>query len=188
MSTCDIQGAPVCVCDPIFYSRLLDNKCTAAPLKRWGYLDIQNAARAAVGSVPLQWDDNLAGMAQDWADRLATSTTAPQCSAARQKLSGIAQLVVNHPGDITFSTSNAVRQWVQQGSRYRYARFAANGPGGCRTGKAADCAAYTQVIWNNTRKIGCGLARCTASQTKVWVCNYSPAGNVVGEFPYIKRS
>ncbi|CAI5928679.1 unnamed protein product, partial [Closterium sp. NIES-65] len=56
VSTCTYMlGAPVCTCPPP-YTRLIDNKCSSATLANSDYLDNQNAARAAVGAIPLVWN------------------------------------------------------------------------------------------------------------------------------------
>ena len=51
----------------------------------------------------------------------------------------------------------------------------------CAVGKV--CGHYTQMVWKNTAEIGCGKAICP-DNSQIWVCNYSPAGNFVGEHPY----
>jgi pathogenesis-related protein 1 len=48
----------------------------------------------------------------------------------------------------------------------------------------AECGHYTQIIWRDTKKVGCGFAVCSDSREQVWVCHYSPAGNILGEKPY----
>jgi hypothetical protein len=40
---------------------------------------------------------------------------------------------------------------------------------------------FTQVVWADTREVGCGTVSC--NNMEIWVCNYSPAGNVRGEYP-----
>jgi pathogenesis-related protein 1 len=52
----------------------------------------------------------------------------------------------------------------------------------CKAG--AVCGHYTQIVWRDTLKVGCGMAACSNSHEQVWVCHYSPAGNFVGETPY----
>ena len=42
---------------------------------------------------------------------------------------------------------------------------------------------YTQVVWETSKFVGCGRAICK-NGNEIWVCNYSPAGNWVGESPY----
>lgn len=44
---------------------------------------------------------------------------------------------------------------------------------------------YTQIIWKETRQIGCGFEECDASQgglRGVMVCNYYPPGNRLNHF------
>ena len=51
---------------------------------------------------------------------------------------------------------------------------------------------YTQIAWANTTLVGCGIAHCATGSpfgagSPEWdfaVCQYSPAGNVLGQFPY----
>src|SRR5712691_6171246 len=44
------------------------------------------------------------------------------------------------------------------------------------------CGYYTQIVWRDTREVGCGVARGPGRE--VWVCDYSPPGNWVGRRPY----
>ena len=41
---------------------------------------------------------------------------------------------------------------------------------------------YTQIVWRSTVEVGCAVAR--SGLHEVWVCRYSPPGNVVGQRPY----
>jgi len=45
------------------------------------------------------------------------------------------------------------------------------------------CGHYTQMVWKTTDQIGCGRAVCK-DNSQIWVCNYRPAGNIIGEHPY----
>ncbi len=38
------------------------------------------------------------------------------------------------------------------------------------------------MVWDKTTKIGCGMARSSSGKIYV-VCNYSPAGNRIGQKP-----
>jgi hypothetical protein len=48
------------------------------------------------------------------------------------------------------------------------------------------CGHYTQVVWRNTERVGCGYSTCQAQgfNFEVWVCNYDPPGNFIGQAPY----
>lgn len=40
---------------------------------------------------------------------------------------------------------------------------------------------FTQLVWKNTTTVGCGAADCNDAGWLL-VCEYNPAGNVVGQF------
>jgi len=68
-----------------------------------------------------------------------------------------------------------VQRWAAERADYDYAA------GVCRVGKV--CGHWTQVVWNNTRELGCGVAVCP-DNGQIWVCHYNPPGNFIGERPY----
>jgi len=46
---------------------------------------------------------------------------------------------------------------------------------------------YTQQIWHSTTHIGCGVSQC-ADDSVLYVCQYYPAGNFVGQLPFCKAN
>ena len=46
------------------------------------------------------------------------------------------------------------------------------------------CGHYTQMVWRTTTTVGCAIAVCEDNLTQVWVCQYQPAGNLLGSKPY----
>lgn len=48
---------------------------------------------------------------------------------------------------------------------------------------------FTQVVWKNSQRIGCAVASCSGifdpkyGKAEYHVCEYYPAGNVIGQFP-----
>lgn len=46
---------------------------------------------------------------------------------------------------------------------------------------------YTQMVWHETRFLGCGVSQCRVSDTamrQVWVCLYYPPGNHLAHLPF----
>jgi hypothetical protein len=73
------------------------------------------------------------------------------------------------------SIADVIKAWVDEVIDYDYASNT------CRSG--AQCGHYTQMIWKNTQAVGCAVAIC-ADKSQLWVCNYNPPGNYIGEHPY----
>jgi len=47
------------------------------------------------------------------------------------------------------------------------------------------------VVWRGSARLGCGVAKCSKNSPfsgfpdwQLWVCNYDPPGNYVGQRPY----
>jgi len=76
----------------------------------------------------------------------------------------------------------AIRSWSSEAADYDLARNA------CKKSKV--CGHYTQMIWRETRGVGCAVRHCETGApfgSGPWtlvVCNYEPPGNVVGRKPY----
>jgi hypothetical protein len=76
----------------------------------------------------------------------------------------------------------AIRSWSVEAADYDLARNA------CRKSKV--CGHYTQMVWRDTRAVGCAIQYCEKGApfgSGPWtlvVCNYAPPGNVVGRKPY----
>ena len=131
-------------------------------------LAAHNAARAGVGAPPLTWSNPLAKIAQQW----ATYLLAENKFVHRSRPTYGENLF-----DVTggrFSPSQVVTSWMGEAKNYNAKTNK------CRLG--AVCGHFTQVIWKNTKRLGCGVAR--SRQREVWVCNYDPPGNWRGESPF----
>ncbi|MCK9226518.1 MAG: CAP domain-containing protein [Syntrophorhabdaceae bacterium] len=137
-------------------------------------LSTHNAARAEVGASPLVWSDSLALYAQEWADHLASTTIRlehrPHSGRWKQKHGE--NLFMGTAG--YYGVADAVAAWENE--KYAY------------HGQAIDMSNfyafghYTQLIWKNTKSLGC--ARAENGGNMIVVCNYDPAGNIVGHTPY----
>ena len=132
-----------------------------------GLTAAHNAARSDVGVAGLTWSPQLAGYAQQWADHLAADNN---CSLQHRQGDSY--------GENMFWTTTprsaayVVSQWTAEKAQYDHDTHSCDGV----------CNHYTQVVWSATTTLGCGMATC--GQTQVWVCNYDPQGNYVGQTPY----
>ncbi|CAI5534839.1 unnamed protein product [Closterium sp. Naga37s-1] len=180
--------------------RLINNRCSSADYPNSDYLDPHNAARAAVGAVPIEWDGAVAERAQAWADTLASDyncglehggmgEVAERAQAWADTLRDDYNCGLEHGGmgegegqNLSGAgpagwalNSDAVQWWVGEGKSYNRI-----------SGDWGSCGHYSQVVWNDSRKVGCGKAAC-GGDADVWACNYYPAGNFVGERPYVEN-
>jgi len=139
-----------------------------------GITSAHNAARAAVGVPPLTWDPAIAATAQAYA---------AQCVFVHSMAPGLGENLSAFapPGGRTASAP--VNGWVAENVDYNYATNT------CAAGKV--CGHYTQVVWKNSLRVGCGVQSCSTNSPfmgfpnwEIWVCNYAPQGNIIGQKPY----
>jgi pathogenesis-related protein 1 len=138
-------------------------------------LRLANGARAeASSSIPsLTWDSTLADEAQGWANTLAPVTD-----------NGV--FLCHTPGifstegetiALAYSVPEGVQAWLNEKSNYSY-------PTPFSLTQPAVYGHYTQMIWKDTTRIGCGKATPGTSSYILLVCRYAPPGNIVGQLPY----
>lgn len=139
----------------------------AGPVAR-ELLAAHNAVRARVGVPPLTWSSRLADVARQWAESLIATGK----FSHRPKNSYGENIFEIRGGKA--SPSEVVGDWVSEAKDYD--------PAGNRCRRGAVCGHYTQVIWRDTRQVGCASAR--KGRREVWVCNYDPPGNWVGQRPF----
>ena len=143
-------------------------------------VDAHNRERHKHGVGDLSWDPKLATFADKWAHHLCRAGRRPPPLQHRPPTDG-------GPGEnlweavtteaTRYSISDAVKSWAGEQKYYN------ERSGQCQGG---ECGHYTQLVWRSTQQVGCGVATCPAGAftATIWVCNYAPAGNFVGERPY----
>lgn len=128
-----------------------------------------NDVRSQYGLPPLEWDDALADKAEAWSNHLAQAGC---------------DLVHSHDEygenlywtSATATPSEVVGSWASESADYDLATHT------CAAG--AVCGHYTQIVWKNTQRVGCGAATCGGGGGEIWTCKYDPPGNYVGEAPF----
>jgi len=125
-----------------------------------------NNARKRVGLPALAWSSVLAAQAQQWADTLLTRH---QLFHRPESKYGENLFEINGARS---TPAEVVGEWTSESRNYNYRTNTCRGV----------CGHYTQIIWRQTREVGCAMAG--DSNREVWVCNYNPPGNWAGQRPY----
>ena len=134
-----------------------------------------NRARDEAGVPRLSWSSKLAHEAQGWAEVLAREGRMRHASHEESGGAG-ENLWMGSAG--YFGPETMVGAFVGERQHYIHAAF----PNISRTGKWQDVGHYTQVVWRDTREVGCAVAR--GAKDDFLVCRYWPAGNWMGEVAY----
>jgi hypothetical protein len=154
-----------------------------------GITAAHNETREALGLPDLTWSPDLAEFAQQWSDSLAEN----ECGTIEHRMQNrygenIAMAGSTRVGDV-FTPEDAVAGWVAEVACWDFGTI--NGSESCDTACVQDlnsngCGHYTQVVWRNTQRVGCGYSTCASQGFNfgVWVCNYDPPGNFIGQAPY----
>lgn len=141
-------------------------------------LAAHNAWRAKVGVPELLYSEALAQSSQAWAEHLkAQQGCRMQHSGAPMVGENLfwAGAWSNGPAQIVLAR-HVVDAWGAEVADYDHQNNR------CAPGK--ECGHYTQVVWKGSTHVGCGMALCDKPRDQVWVCQYTPAGNMIGEWPY----
>lgn len=119
-------------------------------------LEIHNEKRALHSADDLTWSSTLASYAQDLADAYTCGSTLTHSGGS-------------YGENLAYGYSSAdltVEAWYSEGDDYDYS-------------SATVLDHFTQIIWKSTKQLGC--AKKTCGSGLYVVCEYYPAGNVVGE-------
>ena len=134
-----------------------------------GITDAHNAIRSEKGLPPLWWDESLAEISLEWITHLSNEGC-----------------VMEHNWDSPYGENlywstfdslveDVVLSWASEEEFYDYENNS------CQENEM--CAHYTQIVWEDTTHVGCAVLDCSDG-SELWMCNYDPAGNWVGEHPY----
>ncbi|XP_046404728.1 venom allergen 5-like [Ischnura elegans] len=167
---------------------LLSNQLSCGDKQLIVSMHNQMRQRVANGQVPGQppasnmkemvWDEELARIAQNWANQGRISHNSPRSGRFRVGENIAATWTYSHPSpsgtgpdfrkcisdwfaEVSYFPSSSVRQ-------YQFSHSTGH---------------YSQLVWGDTYLVGCGYSYYLDPQkgyTKFYVCNYGPAGNVVG--------
>lgn len=159
------------------------------PVDAAAMLAVHNQWRSEVGVAELHWSEALRQRAEMWAVELKRSDD------CRMKHSGPAENLYWASPMKTAKAKDGNGNWIWQnslqsiteadvadnwGSEKQWYDYSSNT---CSAPAGKSCGHYTQMVWRDSRWVGCARAVCD-DYSQVWVCNYDPAGNVRGQKPY----
>ncbi len=134
-----------------------------------------NAERMRLRLPPLKWNRRLESEAADWANWIGQRGRLEHASGTLRNGTG-ENVWMGSAG--VWDVETMVGMFLEEREHYRHGNF----PEISRTGNWADVGHYTQVIWRDTKEVGCAVA--TTRGNDVLVCRYWPAGNVWGARAY----
>jgi uncharacterized protein YkwD len=130
------------------------------PAERDEILAQHNKYRAQHCSPPLTWSNEIAAAAQRWAER---------CSFSHNGADKFGENIA-WGGDRTMT--NIVEAWYSEVKNYNFAK----------PGTSSGVGHFTQIVWKNTKQIGCGVSKCILGSMRYVVCQYSPQANWTGQY------
>lgn len=127
------------------------------------YLKGHNDERALHGAAALAWSDDAAAKAQQWANNCQFEHSGGSLGPFGENLAA---------GTGAFTIEQAIALWNAEEPDYDPSN--------------PQFSHWTQVVWKSTTQVGCAVQTCNGIFTEpasFYVCEYSPPGNVIGEFP-----
>ena len=152
----------------VFFIRGKKVKSTLNEQEKAELISAHNFWRAEVKLADIQWSDDLAAEAQKWANYLAKKG----CHMKHSRTKNGENI---YWSDYASTPKEVVDEWASEKKYYHGGKI--------KSSKVSKYGHYTQVVWYNTKFVGCGRAKCKNGD-EIWVCNYSPAGNYLGEKAY----
>lgn len=138
-------------------------------------LEMHNAERSRLRLEPLKWNIHLEREAEQWAAVLSSKGALQHADRSVRNGTG-ENLWMGTAGGWPVETM--VEKFLEERKHYRHDNF----PNISRTGSWSDVGHYTQIVWRDTKEVGCAIV--TARGNDVLVCRYWPAGNIWGQRAY----
>ncbi len=141
-------------------------------------LSKHNTYRTTHQSPNLVLSDSLKSSAQAWADQIAKSGNFAHSTTSNGENIYSSYTTASSIAADTLA-NDAVQSWYSEVSNYDYAK----------PGFSDNTGHFTQVVWKSTTQLGCGAAKGTETingtvyNAFYVVCQYSPAGNLEGQYP-----
>jgi len=130
-------------------------------------LERHNFYRAQHCAPALVWDEEIAMSAQSWSDGCVFTHDGVAGTGFGENLAG------GFPGE---NGGAPVDMWYKEVQQYDFAN----------PGFSAGTGHFTQLVWRDTARVGCGMTRCPGSifgwapefgEALMYSCRYAPPGN-----------
>uniref|UniRef100_A0A670IGF9 ShKT domain-containing protein n=1 Tax=Podarcis muralis TaxID=64176 RepID=A0A670IGF9_PODMU len=141
----------------------------------WEMLKSLRVQPPASNMLKMEWSGAAEANAKRWASGCQYQHSPPEQRTADGFRCGENLLMSSGP----MPWSKVVQEWYNEVKDFQYGVGAV--PAGAKVGH------YTQVVWYRSYKVGCSVNQCPQNPLKYYyVCQYCPAGNVVGSLqtPY----
>jgi len=127
----------------------------------------------ATNMAKLTWDDELSQKAVAWSSQCRFAHPDQSSTFLTTAKFSLGQNIAMGTGPMTWEQT--FKMWNDEIKDFQYGQAPKNN---------AVVGHYTQLVWADTNKIGCGYTLCaagkmTAQAAGFFVCNFGPAGNVV---------
>ncbi|XP_045475375.1 venom allergen 5-like [Harmonia axyridis] len=137
----------------------------------------------AAAMIYLKWSDELADIAQRWADQCRVDENQDECRDTEEFSIGQNVVIMEYPSNSSLPSLPDIFM-TKWGNSFRY--FSSKDILEFKSNNADKIGQYSQLIWDTTEYIGCGLItfknHYVEEKGKVhtvrMVCNYGPAGNI----------
>ncbi|XP_066170757.1 cysteine-rich secretory protein 2 [Sylvia atricapilla] len=134
-------------------------------------LELHNEIRRSVipparNMLKMVWSEKAAKNAQKWANQCGMKISPRDKRVINGVTCGENVLLSSYPR----TWADTIQVWYSQSSNFKYGY----GP----ISKNINVESYTQLIWYDSYKVGCGVSYCPSGPYNYfYVCQYCPAGN-----------
>ncbi|KAK4749225.1 hypothetical protein SAY87_026674 [Trapa incisa] len=132
------------------------------------FLTAHNRVRASVNVPPLKWDNNVARYARRFAAKRAMA-----CDMIHSRGPYGENIFWGQKDE--WSPTQVVNFWAAESRHYN------KNTNTCSADQV--CGHYTQVVWQDSTKLGCATVKCFNGGMYA-ICNYDPPGNYTDESPF----
>ncbi|XP_075217190.1 venom allergen 3-like [Lycorma delicatula] len=143
------------------------------------YCKVRDKQPKARSMQKMIWDDKLAEVAQNWANKCLFSHDDHRddsrfCVGQNIRLTTNSQRSGFNKADF----NGTIYSWFGEIKDYNYSKY--------QKDEKKMIGHYTQIVWTDTYLVGCGFTFFEENNYfhRYYVCNYGPCGNIIGEYPY----